>query len=241
MPEPAPQAAPPSPPQKGAGLVAKARAHKALTAVIAVAGFLGLGGIFGQWAVDRIGDLVSGENPPAGFNELHTAWQDTAKLNERLLSAGFEANQNLEEGVTSTIRGVTPPELEDDLNELRAVKRDASSLAGRVRATSTDLPGPRADLLRLVTLLRDTTQRVQTGVMKAYGRSGGAPIYGGSAGFAPIFTNELREDVVQHDAVVREVEAGLRPTARRWERSVPEIRGWNRLAFPHMNSDTPSY
>jgi hypothetical protein len=212
-----------------------------VTAVIAVVGFLGLGGLFGQWAVDRVADLIEGDQPPAGFEELHDAWHDTATLNERLLLAGGEANQALEEGTTPTIRGVTPPELEDDLTELRAVKRDASGLAGQVRATSTDLSGPRADLLRLVTLLRDTTQRVQAGVMEAYGGAGGEPIYGGSAGFAPIFSNELREDVIEQDALVRQVKAGLRPTARRFERSVPVIRGWNHLAFPHAESDTPDY
>jgi Predicted membrane protein (DUF2243) len=30
------------------------------------------------------------------------------------------------------------------------------------------------------------------------------------------------------------------PTARRFERTVPEIRGWNRLAFYH-NTDTPTF
>jgi hypothetical protein len=181
---------------------------------------------------------MRGDSPPAGFEELHGAWQDTAKLNERLLLAGKDANENLEKGVTPTIRGVSPPELAGDLTELRAVQRQASSVAGRVRATSTDLPGPRADLLRLVILLRDTTHRVQAAIMAV---DGGAPIYGGSGGFAPIFSNRLREDVVEQDALVRQVAAGLRPTARRFERSVPEIRGWNRLAFPHAESDTPNY
>ena len=231
----------PTPARRGGRLVATARAHKLLAAVVAIAGFLGLGGIFGQWAVNRIGALVSGDKPPAGFDELHGSWQDTARLDERLLLAGEDANQKLEKGVTVTVRGVTPPELKDDLTELRAVQRQASGVAGQVRATSTDLPGPRADLLRLVTLLRDTTHRVQTGVMLAVGTQGGAPFYGGSAGFAPIFSNRLRDDVVKQDALVREVAAGFTPTARRFKRSVPVIRGWNRLAFPHATSDTPNY
>lgn len=190
--------------------------------------------------MDRIGDLIEGDQPPAGFEELHGAWRNTAQLNERLLDAGGEANGNLEAGTEVTVRGDIPRELEEPVRDLQAVKREASDLAGQVRATRTELPGPRADLLALVALLRDTTQRVHAGVLLAYGTHGGGPIYGGSAGFAPIFSNELREDVVEQDALVRQVAAGLRPTARRYERSVPEIRGWNRLAFPHARSDTPN-
>lgn len=232
-----------APARKGAGIVAKARAHKALAAVIAVAGFLGLGGIFGQWAVDRVGDLVGGDSPPAGFDELYGAWEDTAQLNERLVTAGGEANKNLEQGVTVTVRGTNPPELEGSLKELRAVKNEASGLAGEVRAVSTDLPGPRADLRALVIRLRDTAQRVHAGVLKAYGAYGGEPFLGGSAGFSPIFlqVDDMYDDVREQDELVRQVAAGLRPIARQFERAVPEIRGWNRLAYPDHPSDAPQY
>lgn len=240
MAEQASQESPPAAPQKGAGLVAKARAHKVATTIIAIAGFLGLGGIFGQWAVERIGDLIEGDSPPAGFNELHDAWQDTANLNERLLAAGGEANKQLEEGMSNTGRYI-PPELEDDLEDLRGVRRDASVLAGRVRATTTDMTGPRADLVRLVILVRDTAHRVEDGAKEAYVRHGGEPIYGGSGDFAPVFSNELRADASEQDGLVRQVAAGLKPTALRFERSIPELRGWNRLVYPHAESDRPNY
>jgi hypothetical protein len=240
VPEQASQESPPLPPRKGTGLAAKARAHKGVTAVIAVAGFLGLGGILGQWAVDNITTAIRGERPPVGFEELHAAWQDTANLNERLLAAGSKVNKDLEDGTSFTGR-IPPPELQDDLAELRAVRYAASDLTGRVRATSTDLLGPRDDLVQLVTLLRDTTQRVETGVLGAYHSSGGEPIYGGSGGFAPIFSNELREDVSKQNELVRQVAAGLEPIARRFEGAVPNIRGWNRLAYPYAESDTPNY
>jgi hypothetical protein len=240
VPEPASQESPLVPRRRGTALAAKARAHKGVTALIAVAGFLGLGGILGQWMVDNISTAIRGERPPAGFEELHAAWQDTASLNERLLAAGSEANNDLEKGTSFTGR-IPPPELQDDLAELRAVRYAASDLTGRVRATDTDLPGPRDDLVQLVTLLRDATQRVETGILDAYHSSGGEPIYGGSGGFAPIFSNELREDVSTQNELVRQVAAGLEPTARRFERPVPNVRGWNRLAYPHEESDTPNY
>ena len=240
MPEQTSQESPPSSPRKGTGLAAKARAHKWATALIAIAGFLGLGGILGQWAVDNITTAIRGESPPAGFEELHAAWQDTARLNERLLAAGGEANKDLEKGTSFTGR-IPPPELQDHLAELRAVRYEASDLTGRVRATSTDLPGSRDDLVQLVTLLRDTTQRVETGILDAYHSSGGEPIYGGSGGFAPIFSNELRDEVSTQNELVRQVAAGLEPIARRFERTVPKIRGWNRLAYPSAESDTPNY
>jgi hypothetical protein len=89
-----------------------------------------------------------------------------------------------------------------------------------------------------MTLLRDTTQRVETGVLDACHSSGGQPIYGG---LAPIFSNELRDDVSKQNELVRQVAAGLEPTARRFERAVPNVRGWNRLAYPYAESDTPNY
>jgi hypothetical protein len=238
--EQASQESRPVPPRKGAGLVAKARAHKLVTTIIAVVGFLGLGSTLGQWAVNSVGDAIRGETPPAGFEALHAAWQDTASLNERLLAAGSEVNKQLEQGTSFTGR-IPPPELQDDLERLRTVKYGASDLAGRVRAISTDLTGPRDDLVRLVTLLRETTHRVETAVLEAYQSSGGEPIYGGSGGFAPVFSNELRRDVTIQDALVRQVAAGLEPTARRFNRAVPKIRGWNRLAYPYAESDTPTY
>ena len=240
MPEQASQESSAVPPRKGTGLAAKARAHKGATALIAVAGFLGLGGILGQCAVNNISTAVRGERPPVGFEELHAAWQDTASLNERLLAAGSKVNKDLEKGTSFTGR-IPPPELQDDLAELRAVRYAASDLTGRVRATDSDLLGPRDDLVQLVTLLRDTTQRVEAGVLDAYHSSGGQPIYGGSGGFAPIFSNELRDDVSKQNELVRQVAAGLEPIARRFERAVPNIRGWNRLAYPYEESDTPNY
>jgi hypothetical protein len=240
MPEQASQESSAVPPRKGTGLAAKARAHKGATALIAVAGFLGLGGILGQCAVNNISTAVRGERPPVGFEELHAAWQDTASLNERLLAAGSKVNKDLEKGTSFTGR-IPPPELQDDLAELRAVRYAASDLTGRVRATNSDLLGPRDDVVQLVTLLRDTTQRVEAGVLDAYHSSGGQPIHGGSGGFAPIFSNELRDDVSKQNELVRQVAAGLEPIARRFERAVPNIRGWNRLAYPYEESDTPNY
>jgi hypothetical protein len=228
-----------APSRRGAGLVAKARAHKVAATAIAVAGFLGLGGIFGQWGVDRIADLLEGEKPPAGFDEMHVAWSDTADLSERLRRAGIQANDTLTAGVPNTGR-MTPPELQVHLDKLRAINQDASALAGRIRATDTELRGPRADLARLVALLRHATALSERGVRESYINWGGDPVTVGSGGFTPIFSNELREDVGAQDALRRQVAAGLAPTARRFERTVPSIRGWNRLVFYH-NTDTPTF
>jgi hypothetical protein len=228
-----------APSRRGGRLVARARAHKLAATIIAVAGFLGLGGIFGQWAVDHAIDLFEGEKPPAGFEELHGAWSDTADLSERLRRAGIQVNDTLTAGVPNTGR-MTPPELQVHLDKLRAINRDASALAGRIRATDTELRGPRADLARLVALLRHATALSESGVHESYINWGGDPVVVGSGGFTPIFSNELREDVSTQDALKRQVAAGLAPTARRFERTVPEIRGWNRLVF-YYNTDTPTF
>lgn len=230
----------PSAPRGVSRVAARARAHKVATAVIAVAGFLGLGGLLGQWGVGRIGDAIRGDSPPKGFNELYASWQDAARLNERLLSAGLGANRQLEEGTSFTGRA-TPSELGDDLQAIRSVRNDSSELAGHIRTIRTELTGPRADLLRLVTLMGAVAQRVEAGTKLTYARTGGRPFYGGSAGFAAYFSNELREDVSTHDQLVRQVAAGMSSTSRRFKRSTPTIRGLNRLAFPHAASDTPPY
>jgi hypothetical protein len=208
------------------------------TAVIAVAGFLGLGGIFGQWAVDRIGDLVEGDSPPPGFNELHAGWQDTAKLSERLRAAGMRANKDLEDGVLFLGTRMTP-NLLDDLIVVRGIRRDAHALAGRIRATSTDLTGQRADLVRLVTLVGDTTQRVETGIQNAYLRYRGERITLDPGDFQPISSNELRDDVDAQDDLVTQVTAGLNPTARRFGRPIPKVQGWLRLVQYEALSDKP--
>jgi hypothetical protein len=212
-----------------------------MTAVIAIIGFLGLGSTLGQWAVNGIGDAIRGETPPTGFEELYAAWQNTANLNERLLAAGSQVNKQLEQGYPFTGRCCLPPELRDDLERLRAVKYGASDLTGRIRAISTDLPGPRDDLVRLVTLVGETTDRIERKVLDAYWSSSGEPMYLGSGGFAPIFSEELDRDVHTQDTLVRQIAAGLEPIARRFNRGVPKIRGWNRLAYPYAQSDTPAY
>lgn len=241
------------------GLAARARAHKVAATAIAVAGFLGLGGIFGQWAVDRIGDLIEGETPPRGFHEVHAAWQDTASLNERLLKAGTEANKTLEEGAHTNWPGECLACVERDVlrrfrqqqrlafeaellgrrRGLRDITREASALAGRIRATSTELTGPRADLLRLVTLVGDAAERVATGITDAYQRYGGEPITLGSGEGTPIYSDQLGDDVGEQDKLVTQVAAGLNPTAGRYDRPTPKIRGWLRLVNPEATSDTP--
>lgn len=227
---------------KGRGrLAASARSHKVASVLIAVVGFLGLGGIFGQWAVSQLGDAVRGDTPPKGFNELYAAWRETAALNERLLAAGAEANRDLADGTSDTLR-TPPPELQDDLADLRAVRGDAGDLAGRVRSIATDLPGARDDLLRLVAIEETTANRVLGATLAAYAEQRGTPTGGGSGGFQPIylFSDELRSEAVRHDSLVRQVAAGLRLHARRFHRPEPKIRGWGRLVYMHV-SDTPSW
>jgi hypothetical protein len=243
MTHPADKSLPPAPaeaPAKDAPRKSAVRWRKPVSAVFAGLAFLGLGGLFGQWLVHRIGDAVSGDNPPAGFNELYAAWRQTAQLNENLLTAGGEANRNLEKGTSFTGR-TPPPELQDALARLRRVRATASDLAGQVQSIDTQLSGARTSLLTLIALEETAANSALGSTLKAYNQYGGQPIYGGSGDFAPIFSNELRSDAVKQDSLVREVSASLGQPARRFHRPEPKVRGWNRLVFPHATSDTPPY
>ena len=229
-------------PSKGrARLASSARSHKAVSILVAVIGSLGLGGIFGQWAVTRLGDLVRGDTAPAGFDALYAAWRDTAVLNERLWAAGANANRQLVDGTSDTLR-TPPPELQDDLEKLRKVRGDASDLAGRVRSIATTLSGPRDVLLRLVALEDTAANRILGATLEAYSRHHGEPFGGGSGGFQPIYlvSEGLRDDAVRQLSLMRQVRAGLGPHARRFHLPEPRIRGWGRLVYQHV-SDTPSW
>ena len=136
-------------PGKGAPSQTAARWRAPVKATVAVLAFLGLGGLFGQWLVHRISDVVSAQSPPAGFNELYGAWRQTARLNENLLTAGEEANRDLSKGASFT--GRTPPrELQDELAGLREARAAASDLTGSVQSVDTPLSGARTSLLSLL-------------------------------------------------------------------------------------------
>jgi hypothetical protein len=211
MSTPADESPPPAPvdaPGKDAPPKSAVRWRKPVSAIFAVIAFLGLGGLFGQWLVHRIGDAVSGSNPSAGFNELYAAWRQTARINENLLAAGGEANRDLASGTSFT--GRTPaPELQDELARLREVRATASDLAGQVQSIDTRLSGAQTSLLRLIALEETGANLVLGATLQAYAQHGGQPIYGGSGDFAPIFSNELRSDVVKQDSLWREVSASL--------------------------------
>jgi hypothetical protein len=220
------------------GLAAKARAHKVAATAIAVAGFLGLGSIFGQWAVDRIVDLIEGDSPPRGFNELHDAWEDTADLSDQLRATGMEVNETLVEGAAD-IGEWTSPELVDDQIALRGFQREANELLGRVRSTTADLQGARADLARLVALVGTTAEHVKVGTSSAFSQYRGEPIELDPGDATPIFSDALRDDVYRQNDLVTRVSAALGPTAERFDRSTPEIRGWLRLITHKPSSDDP--
>jgi hypothetical protein len=239
VPEQPSQESPPGPTGRGTGVVATARAHKVAATIIAVAGFLGLGGLFGQWAVDRIRDLIEPESPPAGFNELHTRWQDTADLSERLRATGIKATEDLEDGVLYLGTRLISPDLLDDGIILGVIRREAVALLGRIRATKTELTAPRADLRRLVALVADTTHRVRRGIQAAYERYRGDAISIATGDSTPIFSRELREDVEAQYDLVTQLASGLGPTARRFGRPIPKIRGWMRLVTHDPLSDQP--
>lgn len=238
------------------GLAAKVRAHKALTAILAVAGFLGLGSILGQWSVDRIIDAFRGDTPPAGFKDMHAAWRSTARLNDRLVAFTITVNDDLGEGANSAEED---PELDAGLRSLHRlttvvsraefadIRLEANKLVGHIRAIDTDLAGPRGDMARLAALIGATTQRIEDGIDDAYAtyqgqpiaRSVEDPISGQPRSVTPIFSDELQADALEQHDLVTQVASGLGRPARRFDHPVPTIRGWNRLLYPDASSDSP--
>jgi hypothetical protein len=233
MPERASQEPSPASHRRGLGSVAdKARAHKLSTIAIAVAGFLGFGGIFGQWVVDRTSRAIQGESPPAGFEELYAAWQDTARLNNHFFAAGREANNKLEGGTLRLSYGLRTGR-GNDLKKIDAVDYRASGLLGQVSAIDTDLAGPRDDLARLIRLVRETAQQVERAVRRANTLSAGEPMEIQGGAIAPIYSSKLVDAAHAQDVLVRQVAGGLAPTAKRFERAVPKFREWIQLAYPY--------
>jgi hypothetical protein len=131
--------------------------------------------------------------------------------------------------------------------EFGDIRREANRLVGEIRAIDTDLAGPRGHMARLAAHIGATTQRIEDGIDNAYAtyegqpiaRSEEDPISGQPRSVTPIFSDELQADALEQHDLVTQVAAGLGRPARRFDRPVPTIRGWNRLLHPDASSDSP--